>query len=126
MNGYSQSIEQLKDVAEFAVWVALLLVPAVSAVKSRVAQVKGWITLAVTFGLAALISAALLRPTTGSAVWDTILAALTATVIASGGDAYVLRILTKAKSTSVLKVPVQTESFDVREQPTKPDIKLKV
>lgn len=97
MTDYSQNIDQLKDVAEFAVWVALLLVPAVSAVKSRVEQVKGWITLAVTFSLAAVITAALLRPTTGAVIWDMLLISITSTVIASGGDAYILRILTKAK-----------------------------
>ena len=134
---YDQYIDRLKDMAGFAVMISILLVPAIAAVKTRIPTMKGWVTLTTTLSVSCLIVGGLVHPNTLSTTIDCLLVGFMATVIAVGGDSYVLRILGKIKG-PLPTVPADDAvdpepdvdnagitAFDSIESPTKPDIVIK-
>jgi len=133
---YDQYIDRLKDMAGFAVMISLLVVPAIAAIKARVPNMKGWTTLVVSLCVSCLVVGGLAHPNSLSSTVDCLLIGFMATVIAVGGDSYVLRILGKLKGQAPVIPIYMTDSkpnnagitafdeFDKPESPTKPDIRL--
>lgn len=115
---FSQHIAHLQDLASFAIWVSMLVIPSIAVAKSRIPSLKGWRTLATSASIACLVVGALVSPQTLRDTLDCLLVGLMAAVIASGGDTYVLRLIGKAKRPPSLPEPVFP-----REAPTQPDIR---
>lgn len=130
---YDQYIDRLKDMAGFAIMISMLVVPAIAAIKARVPNMKGWATLTVSLSVSCLVVGGLAHPNSMSSTVDCLLIGFMATVIAVGGDSYVLRILGKLKGqTPVIPIDVSSQEprnagitafDDLPEAPTKPDIK---
>ena len=94
---YDQYIDRLKDLAGFAIWISILLVPALAAIKKRVPSMKGWRTLAIAFGSGCFLTGALIVPDTLEKTFDSILIGFMAAIMAVGGDSYIFRVVSKVK-----------------------------
>jgi len=94
---YDQYIQRLKDLAGFAMWISLLVVPALAAIKARVPHMKGWITLVVALGMGCLLTGALVVPDSLGKTFDCLLIGFMSGVIAVGGDSYLFRFVSKVK-----------------------------
>lgn len=119
---YTEQVQRLQDMAGFALWISLLVVPAIAVVKARIPTLKGWATLACAFGVACLTVGALVYPKTVQSFIDCLLVGVMAATIAVGGDSYLFRIIAKVRG----KVPegAVEEVFSDREAATKPDLKV--
>lgn len=110
---YDQYIDRLKDLAGFAVWISLLLVPALAAVKKHMPTMKGRRTLATALVMGCCITGALVVPDTLAKTFDCLLIGFMAGVIAVGGDSYLFRVVSKLKGSPPL--PFKNPEGDSKE-----------
>ena len=118
-------VERLKDLGGFAVWISLLLVPTIAAIKAHIPSLSGWKTLVASLAFGLLIVGLLVKPISASQWLDTGLVGLMSALIAVGGDSYLFRLLNKVKAPTLpihpTDRPTVPPTFSGYEAPTKPD-----
>ncbi|MFA5053225.1 MAG: hypothetical protein WC565_04165 [Parcubacteria group bacterium] len=117
-------VERFKDLAGFAVWISLLLVPTIAAAKAHIPGLSGWKTLVTSLAFGLLIVGLLVKPVSVSQWLDAGLVGLMSALIAVGGDSYLFRVLSKVKAPAVLPMDrptVPPAEFPRTEAPTRPD-----
>lgn len=111
------------DLLEGAGVYAVVIVATVEAIRSRVPSLDGWRVLVVAAGVALLLGALFVPSPTPQAILETARIAALSWVIAVGGNAWVARIASASRLTTVVDTGTWREAPTVKDRPTVPPTK---